>query len=304
MIQFISKLFNSLIALFIVSSPVATMTPTPFIAQTATPMPSPVETTTPTPTITPNATPVVTPTIIATKVPVITNNTPPNTGFSKQNVNTEFGTFTVNIVVADISSTTVIVDSASDSDCNNNCPVFSLGEYVTRNGGWAGINGSYFCPKDYPNCSGKENTFDLLVMNKNKKYLNSDNNVYSTNPLVVFGSGYVRFISQGSGWGRDTSPNGVLMNYPLLVSGGNITFSGDGDPKKGSRGFRSFVATKGSKVYIGVTQNVTVAENAYVLKALGMENAMNLDSGGSTALWHGGYKIGPGRNIPNAIVFK
>ena len=33
------------------------------------------------------------------------------------------------------------------------------------------------------------------------------------------------------------------------------------------------------------------------------ENALNLDSGGSTALWSGGYKAGPGRYIPNAILF-
>ena len=40
-----------------------------------------------------------------------------------------------------------------------------------------------------------------------------------------------------------------------------------------------------------------------IKKALGLENALNLDSGGSTALWSGGYKVGPGRNIPNAILF-
>ena len=44
------------------------------------------------------------------------------------------------------------------------------------------------------------------------------------------------------------------------------------------------------------------ASRARVLAALGMQNALNLDSGGSTALWYGGYKAGPGRNIPNAIV--
>ncbi|PJE62049.1 hypothetical protein COU87_01310 [Candidatus Roizmanbacteria bacterium CG10_big_fil_rev_8_21_14_0_10_39_12] len=47
----------------------------------------------------------------------------------------------------------------------------------------------------------------------------------------------------------------------------------------------------------------TVAESAYVIHALGIQNAMNLDSGGSTALWSSGYKAGPGRNIPNAILF-
>ncbi len=113
----------------------------------------------------------------------------------------------------------------------------------------------------------------------------------------------MRFIGQASGWGRDTGVDSVLSNYPLMVSGGNVVFGGDGDPKKGSKGPRGFVASKGSTAYIGVVSNATVAEAAYALKALGIENALNLDSGGSTALWFGGYKAGPGRNIPNAILF-
>jgi exopolysaccharide biosynthesis protein len=80
-------------------------------------------------------------------------------------------------------------------------------------------------------------------------------------------------------------------------------FGGDGDPKKGSRGNRSFVGATGSNVYIGVVHSATVAEAAIVLKDMGIQNALNLDSGGSTALWSGGYKVGPGRAIPNAIVF-
>ncbi len=72
---------------------------------------------------------------------------------------------------------------------------------------------------------------------------------------------------------------------------------------------RSFVANRGSIVYIGVVHSATVAEAAHVLAAMGMENALNLDNGGSTALWSGlpaqagGYKVGPGRNLPNAILF-
>ena len=264
---------------------------------------SPKVSATPTASSTPTTTATTKPVITSTPKPVV-NNVPPNAGYSRQSVSTDGGIFTVSIVSADISSTRVIVDTASTSDCGSNCPALSLSDYVTRNNGFAGINGTYFCPKDYPSCSGKENSFDLLVMNKDKHYFNSDNNVYSTNPVVGFRSGSVNFVTAGSQWGRDTSLNGVLMNYPLLVYNNNIMFTGDGDPKKGSRGSRSFVATKGGKVYIGVTQNVTVAENAYVMKALGMENALNLDSGGSTALWHGGYKVGPGRPIPNAIIFK
>ena len=231
------------------------------------------------------------------------SNSPPGSGYAVQKVSTDIGEYTVALVAADMGSTRIIVDTASDSDCRDNCPVLSLGDYVSRNGAFAGVNGSYFCPAEYPTCAGKTGSFDLLAMNKNKHYLNSDNNVYSTNPAVIFQSGSMRFVGQASQWGRDTGVDGVLSNYPLLLSGGNIAFSGDGDPKKGSKGSRSFVGNKGNTAYIGVIYNVTVAEGAHVLKSLGLENALNLDSGGSTALWSGGYKVGPGRNIPNAILF-
>lgn len=235
-------------------------------------------------------------------VPV--NNAPPGSGFSRQQVKVDETSYLVDVVAGNLSSTKVVVDTASDDDCHDNCPTLPLGTYVARNGAYAGVNGSYFCPAEYPSCAGKTNTFDTLTMNTKKHYFNSDNNVYSTVPVVVFGSGWVRFIGNSSGWGRDTGVDGVLANQPLLVSGGNSVFGGDGDPKKGSKGNRSFVANKGTTVYIGVVHNVTVAESALVLKAMGMENALNLDSGGSTALWAGGgYKAGPGRNIPNAILF-
>ena len=239
--------------------------------------------------------------IIPASVPE--NNTPPGSGYNRQSVNTDAGTFLVSIISADLSSTRVIVDTASDSDCSDNCPVLPLATYISRNNAYAGVNGSYFCPASYPSCAGKTNTFDLLVMNYKKTYFNSDNNVYSNNPAVIFGDGYIRFVSAVSQWGRDTSPNGVLSNYPLLVQGGNITFGGDDDPKKGSKGARSFVANKSNTVYIGVVHNATVAESARVMQALGMENALNLDDGGSTALWSGGYKVGPGRDLPNVILF-
>ncbi len=234
---------------------------------------------------------------------VVQSNTPPGSGYSRQSVSLDIGTYLVSLVAADMGNTRVLVDTASDGTCGNGCPVLSLADYVSRNGAFAGVNGSYFCPAEYPSCSGKTNSFDTLLMNKNKVYFNSDNNVYSTVPAVIFLAGSIRFVSRSLDWGRDTSPDGVLANQPLLVSGGTVVFGGDDDPKKGSRGNRSFVANIGSTAYIGVVHNATVAESARVLQALAMDNALNLDSGGSTALWSGGYKVGPGRNIPNAILF-
>jgi exopolysaccharide biosynthesis protein len=237
---------------------------------------------------------------IPASVPVA--NTPPSSGYQRSQVQTSIGNYMVSIISADLNSTRVIVDTASESTCVNDCPVISLGDYVSRNGGFAGINGSYFCPATYPSCAGKTNSFDTLLMNKNKAYFNSDNNVYSSVPAVIFSGNSARFVGRSSEWGRDTGIDSMIANQPLLVSGGSVVFGGDGDPKKGSRGNRSFVGSTNSMVYIGVVHSATVAETAIVLKDMGMHNALNLDSGGSTALWSGGYKVGPGRNIPNAII--
>jgi len=234
---------------------------------------------------------------------VPSSNTPPSSGYSRQEVTTDIGSFLVSIISADLNSARVIVDTASDSDCSNNCPVLSLGDYVSRNGAFAGINGSYFCPADYPSCAGKTNSFDTLLMNKNKVYFNSENNKYSSIPLIYFSGNTAGIRGQSLEWGRDTNVDAVIANQGLLLSGGNIMFGGDGDPKKGSKGGRSFVGNKGSIAYIGVVHSATVAEAAHALKALGLENALNLDDGGSTGLWSGGYKVGPGRNLPNVVLF-
>lgn len=234
---------------------------------------------------------------------IVSNNTPPGSGYRRQVVNSEIGEYLVDVVSADLNSTKVIVDTASDSDCKDNCPVLSLADYVSRNGAFAGINGSYFCPASYPSCSGKANSFDTLLMNKNKKYFNSDNNVYSNVPAVIFSGNSARYVGRSLEWGRDTGVDSVIANQPLLVLGGNVVFGGDGEVKRSGKGSRSFIGNTGSTVYIGVVHNVNAQEMARVLKTMGIENALNLDSGGSTALWSGGYKVGPGRNIPNAILF-
>lgn len=127
---------------------------------------------TPSPTLTP--TPTSTPTLTVTSLPkptatspattpefVSTNNTPPGFGYSYQTVSVEGQNFPVSIVAADLSSTKVIVDTASDSDCSNNCPTLPLSDYVARSGAYAGINGSFFCPVEYPRAAAEKPT--LLI---------------------------------------------------------------------------------------------------------------------------------------------
>lgn len=231
------------------------------------------------------------------------SNSLPSEGFSAQRVSVGSKTFLVYIVAANLNTTRVIVDTASSGDCSNNCPTLPLSDYVSRNNAFAGINGSFFCPADYPSCAGKTGSFDTLLMNKNKVYFNSANNVYSTVPLVVFKDNWAKFFTQSLQWGRDTSVDAVIAMQPLLIFSGQDIYSGSSVSKYNVIGTRDFIANKGNTIYIGVIFGASMDDAANVLKTLGVDNALNLDEGGSTALWYGGYKAGPGRNIPNAVLF-
>ncbi len=303
----ILAVISSAVALKIISSNsinssqknLANLAALPNFKPTPTPTPTPVPTSSPEPVATLAPTPIPTP----TPQPVVVNNVPPGAGYSRQTVNVDGQNYTVAIIAADLNSTKVIIDTASESDCGNNCPVLSLGDYVARNGAFAGINGSYFCPADYSSCAGKTNSFDSLLMNKNKHYFNSDNNVYSTVPAAIFSAGSSRFVGRSLEWGRDTGVDSVIANYPLLVAGSNISFTeAPNEPKFGGKAARTFIASKGNMVYIGIVYSASMGDSAKVLKALGMDSALNLDQGGSTALWYEGYKAGPGRGIPNAVL--
>lgn len=264
-----------------------------------TPEPTPIKTVTPKPIVTLTPKP-----ITPTSAPPVTSNQLPKSGYSSMSVATDVGTFTLDIGVGDVSSTRVVIDTASTSDCTSNCPALPLSTYVSRHGAYAGINGTYFCPAEpaYSSC-GANNSFNFLVMNIDKYYFNSSQNVYTSNPGAIFASSYVRFVGSIQEWGRDTSPDGVISNYPLLVFNGNINFSGSSDSKLTIKTVRSFIANKGNLVYIGDVFNASVSDVAHVLHTLGVDNALNLDDAGSATFWYGGYKVGPGRNIPNAILF-
>lgn len=278
--------------------------PTSEITQ-ATPSPTVIPTPTPTPTPNPIKTPApATPKpSVAPLPPAPVTNTPPKSGYSQQTVQSSAGSFTIDIIAGDLNSTRVIVDTASAGDCANDCPVLPLADYVSRSGAYAGVNGSFFCPASYPQCAGKTNSFDTLLMNKNKVYFNSANNVYSTIPAVIFNGTSVRYVGQSLEWGRDTGVDAVIANYPLLVLNGAAVAGGSSDSKLGNKGSRSFVGNSGNIVYMGVVRSASVAEAGIALQAMGIQNALNLDDGGSTALYIGGYKLGPGRNIPNAVLF-
>jgi exopolysaccharide biosynthesis protein len=72
-----------------------------------------------------------------------------------------------------------------------------------------------------------------------------------------------------------------------------------------TKGTRGAFGWNADSFFLVVGSSATVPDMAYVMKGLGADFAINLDGGGSAALYYdGAYRAGPGRLLPNAIVFK
>lgn len=275
-----------------------TLTPTQIPTPTLTPIP----TSTPIPTPTPTNKPQVTP----TEAPKIVSG-PPGAGFSSLTVGTEKGNFSVSVLMIDLNSAKVVTDTANENDCGNDCPTLSLKEYVERNNGFAGVNGSYFCPDTYPDCSGKKNAFDFPVYNSRlNKWINGGNLFWNSRSMFYFDGSGAHYKQNANDFSGGLMAG--LVNYPGILSDGNVQIddnqSGLSDKQK-AKGTKVGIGVSSEKnVMVVIAQNVNMQEFGYVFKALGAKGALNLDTGGSTALYYNGrYIFGPGRNIPNAIIF-
>jgi len=277
------------------------------------PLPAPTNSPTPTivPTSTSTSTPMPTPTVKpATPKPTVQPvSGPPGAGYSSITVATQKGNFGARVISIDLNSARMITDSANDNDCGNGCLTIPLADYVNRNGGFAGVNGTYFCPGEpaYTECSSKTNSFDFPIWNTRLGHWINGGNLFWNSRAIFYvdGSGahYLQNANSFSG-----SLNAGVVNFPGLLENGNVQIddnqSGLSDKQK-ARGTKVGIGLRDSKnVMIVIASAVNMQVFAYVFKALGATGALNLDTGGSTALYYNGkYLAGPGRSIPNAIIF-
>jgi|GEM_PF-2743264 len=229
--------------------------------------------------------------------------------YSKPVVTTSQGNFTAELAAFDLSSQKIRVytDTAADADCANNCPVASLKAYVTANGGQAGMNGTYLCPPEYAACAGKTNTFFWKVIDsKLGKVINANNGLGDNDPFITFDSfGQAKYFKRYADY-KDSGLNAAAgINSASIIENGAVTLNYDklDDKQRTTKSTQGALALKGSTLYLVHVFSATVPDEALVLQSLGMDYAILLDGGGSTALMFDGvYKSGPGRNIPNAVV--
>lgn len=272
---------------------------------------SPTSSPTPSPSLSPSPSPSPKPTVAPTKVPTPKPTLPavsglPAAGYSRVNVHTEKGDFSSSIISIDLNSSKMITDSASESNCGDGCPVLALADFVTRNGGFAGVNGTYFCPITYPECAGKTNSFDFPIYNSRLgHWINEDKLFWDSRAIVYTDGSGAHYLQNAKSFGGGL--NAGIVNYPGLLDNGNVQID---DNQSGLSDKQKAVGTKvgigvisQTRVIVVVAGSVNMQQFAYIFKALGATGALNLDTGGSTALYWGGYKAGPGRNIPNAIIF-
>lgn len=272
---------------------------------TVVPTPTPTDVITPTPTIVPTNTPKPTITPSPTSKPLTG---PPGAGLTSSIVATEVGNFKATIMSFDTTTVKMVTDSAQDNDCANECTVIPLKDFITRNNGFAGVNGTYFCPDTYPDCASKKNSFDFPIYNSRlNKWMQGDKLGWSNRRAILYqDGGGIHYQHNSAGFGGGL--NAGIINYPGLVDGGNVQIdegqSGLSD-KQRAKGTKMGIGTRGpGNVMVVMASNVDMREFAYVFKTLGATGALNLDTGGSTALmFNGKYIAGPGRNLPNAVIF-
>jgi hypothetical protein len=226
-------------------------------------------------------------------------------GYSYLTVDTEKGKFGVFLIKVSLSSVKVITASANGDDCRDNCPTKSLADHIKDNGGYAGINGAYFCPPDYSTCSGKINSSDYAFYKSSSgKWLNKGALSWGDTGLATFNGNTPKFYKKSSDYGGGSVTAGI-SNYPTLLDDGEIVINTSKltSYQKDVKGPRGVIGVGDSNLYLAIISNATVVDAAYVMKALGAKDALNLDGGGSSALYiNGSYVVGPGRSLPNAVV--
>ena len=223
--------------------------------------------------------------------------------------------FKADIVTIDLANPNlkIITDTANSEDCKSNCPTKSLAEYVLASDGFAAINGSYFCssagcPFNY--------YFAPVYNTRAGKMINADQFKYwTTGPLMAFDTRNNFYYFKD---GREFSSvdnfekehrvklQAAISNKPRLIEEGmNLLIEWDLDDKqKNTKAIRNAIAYADGKIYLVVVYSATLPDLADVLKGMGAEYALNLDGGYSAALYYNDeYMVGPGREIPNAIIF-
>lgn len=234
--------------------------------------------------------------------------------YERKKVKTQFGEFTTDIISIDLANPNlkIITETADNGNCKKNCKGKQISSFIEQNNAFAAINGTYF-----DTSRAKLNYYFFPVYNSRiKKFINEDQlKWWTTGPVMVFDTNNKFYYFKDSREFKSVKDfekkygvtiQAAIGNKPRLIEEGmNYLIDWEVDQKQREvKTLRNAIAYKQGKVYLVVTQKSRIQDLAEVLTTLGMEYAVNLDGGYSTALFYDDkLRLGPGRDIPNAILF-
>jgi len=229
--------------------------------------------------------------------------------FRTLTVSTSRGTFTADTVTLLKDRFTMHTATGNGADCSNNCIAKTLKAYATAAGATIGIHGTYFCPPDYSDCAAKINTFLSPVYDSTTKTMvNAGSLAVHEGPMLVTTSdGTYSFYHRTKDYHSDGTISAAIANYPSLIENGVSVVANEArlaETNPTVKSSRGGIGYNDKFVFLVIAKQANVEDLAAIMQTLHATNAMNLDGGGSTALLYDGtYMDGPGRELPNAILF-
>jgi len=237
--------------------------------------------------------------------------------YALQSVVTAVGTFDTHVMKLDRERYQMETLVDEDADCDNNCAVKNLAAYAADAGAQYGIHGTYFCPADYASCSSEVNTFNGPLYDSLSGYMHNPEDIFfHLAPMIAESEdGQLVYYPQAPQFGsaasfaftHSSSLHAAIANYPGLINNGAVIVESEGrleEIMRTNRRPRGAIGWNSDQYILAIATDATVVELAYIMHALDAQYAMNLDGGGSIALYYEGqYMVGPGRPLPNAVVF-
>lgn len=196
----------------------------------------------------------------------------------------------------------------------------TLAEFVLSNNGFAGINGTYF-----DTGQSARNYYFYPIYDTNKSELINAHQLkyWTTGPIMAFDEDNNFYYFKDSREFKslenfestyNVKIQAAIGNKPRLIEKKmNLLLEWDIDDKqrytkaqRNALGYKKGSANSSKGViYLLVAQNATVPDLADIMKYFDVDYALNLDGGYSSALWYNDeYMVMPGRDIPNAIIFR
>jgi exopolysaccharide biosynthesis protein len=238
--------------------------------------------------------------------------------YAHKTVNTSVGKFTVDMIEIDLANPRlkIITDAASPYPTpekkSGGFGAQSLSKFVLAHNGFAGINATYFDAYS----SNRNYYFYPLYDTPESKLINEDQLKYwTTGPIMAFDENNKFYYFKDSREFKSVADfelkygaklQAALGCRPRLIENGmNLLIEWDIEEKqRNTKANRNAIGYRENKLFLVIARNATVPDLVEIMKVIGVEYALNLDGGYSSALWYNDeYMVKPGRNIPNAIIF-